>query len=51
MFQTEQIFGLVNQNIEHLDYLEPVQMMQNCFQRLLFHHNILKHTKPQEVQQ
>jgi hypothetical protein len=49
MFQIEQFFVLVNLRIEHLGYLEPVQMMQNYFQRLLFHHNILKHTKPQEV--
>jgi hypothetical protein len=49
MFQTEQIFVLVSLRIEHLDYLEPVQMMQNYFQRLLFHHNILKHTKPAEL--
>jgi hypothetical protein len=49
MFQIEQISELVLFRIEHLDYLKPVQMRQNCFQRLLFHHNILKHTKPQEV--
>jgi hypothetical protein len=48
MFQIEQFSVLEYLRIEHLDYLKPVQMKKRCFQRLLFHHNILKHTKPQE---